>query len=158
MACKYIYKKKHLYYSVLEKEQIFMIYLIRSMVHLTIIANELGTTSSYIAFVSTVLQDTLIKLFGEKLNVYYCMLILLIPFLFISYAVDLQKMVPCSILGNIIFCFIFMCICYYIFEDLPSISERNMYTGVTAFPGIFANLMFALECLGVVGIVKLTCL
>lgn len=43
-------------------------------------------------------------------------------------------------------------ILYYVLDDLPSLSEREMVTDIGRFPLFFGTTLFALEAVGVVRI------
>lgn len=41
-------------------------------------------------------------------------------------------------------------VCYYVFQDIPSISERDMVAPLSRYPLYFGTTLFALEAVGVV--------
>lgn len=41
-------------------------------------------------------------------------------------------------------------VCWYIFQDIPDISEREMVADITRYPLYFGTTLFALEAVGVV--------
>lgn len=43
-------------------------------------------------------------------------------------------------------------ICYYLFQDMPSIDERTMVASAGTYPLYFGTVLFALQAVGVVSI------
>lgn len=82
------------------------------------------------------------------------MLILLIPLALINYIPNLKLLAPFSTVANIITFIGLGMILSYVFEDLPSLSEREMFGSVKGFSLYFGTTLFALEAVGVVS--KLT--
>lgn len=78
------------------------------------------------------------------------MLILLIPLTVINYIRNLKLLAPFSSLANIITFVGLGMILAYVFDDLPSITEREMFGSVRNFSLYFGTTLFALEAVGVV--------
>jgi solute carrier family 36 (proton-coupled amino acid transporter) len=54
------------------------------------------------------------------------------------------------ILANILTFIGIICVLYYVFQDLPEISNRAMFAPIERFPLYFGTVLFALEAVGVV--------
>ena len=81
------------------------------------------------------------------------MLILLIPLTLINYIRNLKLLAPFSSVANIITFVGLGMILAYVFDDLPSISEREMFGSVRNFSLYFGTTLFALEAVGVVSFI-----
>lgn len=80
------------------------------------------------------------------------MLILLLPLILINYIRNLKLLAPFSTLANLITLIGLGMVLSYMFDDLPSMSERNMFGTLRNFSLYFGTTLFALEAVGVVSI------
>lgn len=78
------------------------------------------------------------------------MLILLLPFLLINSVRNLKKLAPFSSLGNFLTVVSFGIIAYYVFSDIPPLSQREAFAPISVFPLYFGTVLFAMEAIGVV--------
>lgn len=78
------------------------------------------------------------------------MLMLLIPLTLINYIRNLKLLAPFSSLANILTFIGLGMILVYVFEDLPPLSEREMFGTARNFSLYFGTTLFALEAVGVV--------
>lgn len=78
------------------------------------------------------------------------MLILLLPFLLINSVRNLKKLAPFSTLGNFLTVVSFGIIAYYVFSDIPPLSQREAFAPISVFPLYFGTVLFAMEAIGVV--------
>lgn len=81
------------------------------------------------------------------------MLILLLPLILINYVRNLKLLAPFSTLANAITFVGLAMILVYMFDDLPSISEREMFGTLKNFSLYFGTTLFALEAVGVVSLI-----
>lgn len=88
--------------------------------------------------------------YAEPMDLRYHMLILLIPLILINYIRHLKLLAPFSTFANVITFIGLGIILYYVFEELPPISERNMFGSPRNFALYFGTTLFALEAVGVV--------
>lgn len=88
--------------------------------------------------------------YWEPLDVKTHMLILLLPLILINYVRNLKLLAPFSTLANAITFVGLAMILVYMFDDLPSPSEREMFGTLRGFPLYFGTTLFALEAVGVV--------
>lgn len=80
------------------------------------------------------------------------MLMALVPFILINCIRNLKLLAPFSLVSNI-FTFISFGMClYYIFNNMPPISDRPNFGTLYSFPLFFGTTLFALEAVGVVSI------
>lgn len=78
------------------------------------------------------------------------MLILLLPLILINYIRNLKLLAPFSTIANLITFVGLSMILVYMFDDLPPISEREMFGTLRNFSLYFGTTLFALEAVGVV--------
>lgn len=90
--------------------------------------------------------------YWEPLDVKTHMLILLLPLILINYVRNLKLLAPFSTLANAITFVGLTMILVYMFDDLPSPSEREMFGTPRNFSLYFGTTLFALEAVGVVSL------
>lgn len=83
------------------------------------------------------------------------MLILLVPLILINYIRNLKLLAPFSTLANVITFVGLTMILVYMFKDLPSLKEREMFGTLRNFSLYFGTTLFALEAVGVVSLMFL---
>lgn len=88
--------------------------------------------------------------YWEPLDIQIHMFILLLPLILINYIRNLKLLAPFSTLANIITFIGLGMIIVYMFEDVPSISDRQMFGTVRNFALYFGTTLFALEAVGVI--------
>lgn len=80
-------------------------------------------------------------------------MVLLIPLLILLNLLrSLKYLTPFSMISNFLFITGVAISYYYIFQDLPSISERPLFSSVEQLPIFFGTTIFALEGVGVVSV------
>jgi len=79
----------------------------------------------------------------------------LVPLVLINYVKNLKYMAPFSTLANIITFIGFGITLYYVFDDLPSLSERDPVGEVMHWPLFMGTVLFSLEAIGVVSLLFL---
>lgn len=80
------------------------------------------------------------------------MCILLVPLILINYIRNLKLLAPFSTLANLITLVGLGMVLSYMFDDLASISEREMFGTIRNFSLYFGTTLFALEAVGVVSV------
>lgn len=88
--------------------------------------------------------------YWEPMDIKVHMLILLLPLILINYIRNLKLLAPFSTLANIITFIGLGMIFVYVFDDLPSPTERQMFGSFRNFSLYFGTTLFALEAVGVV--------
>ncbi|XP_011505457.1 PREDICTED: proton-coupled amino acid transporter 1-like [Ceratosolen solmsi marchali] len=114
-----------------------------------LITYQLGICCVYIVFISSNLKQVADQ-YAEPLDIKLHMLILLIPLILINYIRNLKLLTPFSSIANVITFLGLGMILAYIFEDLPSLNEREMFGSARNFPLYFGTTLFALEAVGVI--------
>lgn len=80
------------------------------------------------------------------------MLFIFVPLILINYIRNLKLLAPFSTLANLITIISLGLLLSYMFQDLPSITEREMFGSFRNFALYFGTTLFALEAVGVVSI------
>ncbi|XP_044254420.1 proton-coupled amino acid transporter-like protein CG1139 [Tribolium madens] len=119
------------------------------LVDFFLIAYQLGICCVYIVFVGVNVKVVLDQYLG-KTSITIYILCTFIPFLLINCIRNLKLLAPFSTLANIITLASFGVVCYYVFQDLPDISDRPSFGRLYTYPLFFGTTLFALEAVGVV--------
>ncbi|CAO1305140.1 unnamed protein product [Diamesa hyperborea] len=114
-----------------------------------LVVYQLGVCICYIVFVATNVKQ-IVDVYWIQLDVKIHMLIILLPLIAINCIKNLKVLAPFSQLANIITFIGLGLVLYYVFQELPSISEREAFAPIERFPLYFGTVLFALEAVGVV--------
>lgn len=76
--------------------------------------------------------------------------LLFLPFLLIAYVPNLKYLAPVSMVANICMAMGLGITCYYLLNDIPSITERPAITNLSTLPVCISIVIFAIEAIGVV--------
>ncbi|XP_031357706.1 proton-coupled amino acid transporter-like protein CG1139 isoform X1 [Photinus pyralis] len=122
----------------------------KSMINLFLVIDLIGCCCVYIVFVSKNVKQV-VEVYTETdvdLRIY---MVALLPLLIVVNLIrNLKYLSPLSMVANLLIgagmCITF----YYIFQDLPSPSSRDLIVDVTKWPMFFGTAIFALEGIGVV--------
>ena len=86
----------------------------------------------------------------SELDVRLYMLFLLLPLILINWVRNLKLLAPFSTFANIVTFVGLGITMYYVFDDIPSPTERNLVGNIFDFPLFIGTTLFALEAVGVV--------
>lgn len=112
------------------------------------IVYQLGICCVYIVFVATNIKQLVDMYLNLDVKI-HCM-ILLVPLIGINMIRNLKILAPFSTLANVITFVGLGMILYYVLDDLPPLSEREMVADMGRFPLFFGTTLFALEAVGVI--------
>ncbi|XP_012236041.1 proton-coupled amino acid transporter-like protein CG1139 [Linepithema humile] len=113
------------------------------------IVYQMGICCVYIMFVASNIKQVADQ-YWIPLDVSTHMLILLLPLILINYIRNLKLLTPFSTLANLITFVGLAMTLKYMFDDVPSISEREMFGTFRNFALYFGTTLFALEAVGVI--------
>ncbi|KAG5677734.1 hypothetical protein PVAND_007465 [Polypedilum vanderplanki] len=113
-----------------------------------LIIYQLGVCICYIVFVAANVQ-LIVKEFYQFYDIKYIMLWIFIPMLAINCIKNLKILAPFSTAANAITFVGLGLVLYYVFDDLPSLSERPAFGPIESYPLYFGTVLFALEAVGV---------
>ncbi|EDX08900.1 proton-coupled amino acid transporter-like protein CG1139 [Drosophila simulans] len=108
-----------------------------------------GICCVYVVFIA----ESIKQLVDEYLVVWDVrihMCIIIVPLLLIYSIKNLKLLAPFSSAANLLLLVGFGIILYYIFEDLPPLSERDPFVAAGKLPTFFGTVLFALEAVGVI--------
>ncbi|KAK9891999.1 hypothetical protein WA026_017480 [Henosepilachna vigintioctopunctata] len=120
------------------------------LVDFFLIIYQLGICCVYIVFVAKNIKAVADEYTENDLSLTQYILMTFIPFVLINCIRNLKLLAPFSTLANVITFASFGVVCYYVFQDLPDISERPAFGTLYTFPLFFGTTLFALEAVGVV--------
>ncbi|PNF20534.1 Proton-coupled amino acid transporter-like protein CG1139 [Cryptotermes secundus] len=115
-----------------------------------LIVYQLGICCVYIVFVATNIKQVVDEYHETKLDVRLYMVMLLLPLILINWVRNLKLLAPFSSFANVITFVGLGITLYYVFDGIPSPSERNMVGHVVDLPLFIGTTLFALEAVGVI--------
>ena len=86
----------------------------------------------------------------DDINIRWMMVYLLVPMVLICWVRHLKLLVPFSTLANAVGVLSFVMICVYVFDDVPSLSDRQPVGPISSIPLYFGTVLFAMEAVGAV--------
>ncbi|XP_063375041.1 proton-coupled amino acid transporter-like protein CG1139 [Cydia amplana] len=124
---------------------------IRALVDFAMMLTYASTLCVYVVFIASSFKEVLDVLQPQwQLSVQMYCIIISIPLVLICQIRNLKYLVPFSALANMLVVVVFSITMYYMFSDLPPVSEREMVANVSTWPLFFSTVVFAMEGIGVV--------
>ncbi|XP_061706761.1 proton-coupled amino acid transporter-like protein CG1139 [Cydia pomonella] len=124
---------------------------IRALVDFSMMLTYASTLCVYVVFIASTFKEVLDVLQPEwKLSVQMYCIIICIPLVLICQIRNLKYLVPFSALANVLVVIVFSITMYYMFSDLPPVTDREMVASVSTWPLFFSTVVFAMEGIGVV--------
>ncbi|KAL3274754.1 hypothetical protein HHI36_019541 [Cryptolaemus montrouzieri] len=120
------------------------------LVDFFLIIYQLGICCVYIVFVAKNIKAVVDEYTDPDFTLTQYILMTFVPFVLINCIRNLKLLAPFSTLANVITFASFGVVCYYVFQDLPDISDRPAFGTLYTFPLFFGTTLFALEAVGVV--------
>lgn len=126
------------------------------MVNSFLVVDLLGCCCVYIVFVAKNVKQVVdhhaktTSWLPDDLNIRIYMVMVLPLLLLINLIRNLKYLAPFSMIANILVGTGMGITFYYLFQDMPSLSERISMASVTRLPTFFGTAIFALEGIGVV--------
>ncbi|XP_023940545.2 proton-coupled amino acid transporter-like protein CG1139 [Bicyclus anynana] len=111
----------------------------------------LGGTSVYVIFIASSLKNICDQFYPDstyRVEV-YCG-VLLLPLILLTQIRHLKFLVPFSIFANLCLVMTFIVTCYYTFEDVPNMSNVDLFNSVENWPLFLSTAIFAMEGINVV--------
>lgn len=124
--------------------------LAKFIVNAFLIIDLIGCCCVYNVFVAENLKQIIDFYLNTTIEVQYVLAGLLVPLILINLIRNLKYLTPFSMIANILISIGMGITMYYIFIDLPSVSERRAIAPVEHMPAFFGTVIFALEGIGVV--------
>jgi len=108
------------------------------------------TCSCYAVIVAKNFEQVYNYYMGDEDRLRLIIAILLVPFVILSWVPNLKYLAPVSMVANVFMAVGLGITFYYLVDDLPPISERNLVSPIEYFPTHFSITIFAIEAIGVV--------
>ncbi|KAJ0179136.1 hypothetical protein K1T71_004848 [Dendrolimus kikuchii] len=124
---------------------------VKTLVDYSMAVTYFSVLCVYVVFIGTSLKEALeVYTTGFELSIQtYCALTL-IPLVLICQIRNLKYLVPFSAIANALVVVVFSITLYYVFSDLPPVSERETVAKVSQWPLFLSTVIFAMEGIGVV--------
>ncbi|KAJ8737634.1 hypothetical protein PYW08_000229 [Mythimna loreyi] len=128
--------------------------LAKAMINWFLVIDLLGCCCVYIVFVAENVRQV-VNSYAKgtdwyDIDVRYYMVVLLPLLIVMNLIRNLKYLAPLSMIANLLVGTGMGITFYYLFQDIPSLSERSSFTGVERLPIFFGTAIFALEGIGVV--------
>lgn len=114
-----------------------------------LIMYQIGTSCIYVVFIASNIKAVCDMYLGEH-DVRTYMMYIFIPLVLICWVRNLKLLAPFSTVANIATVISFGITFYYVFTDVPSISERHAFGDFHGLPLFFGTVLFAMEAIGVI--------
>ncbi|XP_067012756.1 proton-coupled amino acid transporter-like protein pathetic [Anabrus simplex] len=123
----------------------------KKFVNTALVATYYTALSVYVVFIAESFEQVIEYYVDDlHLDIRVYIVILLVPLSLLCLIRNLKYLVPFSMLAN---CFIlvgFGITLYYMFSEMPSISDRDLVAPVHSWPLFFSTVIFAMEGIGAV--------
>ncbi|KAJ2950819.1 hypothetical protein O0L34_g9090 [Tuta absoluta] len=125
--------------------------VVRIVVDCSMTLTYFSVLSVYVVFIGSSFKEVLDVYYPNYIlsTSTYCALTYL-PLVIVTQVRNLKHLVPFSALANILIVAVFAITMFFVFRDLPPISERKMVASVSSWPLFFSTVIFAMEGIGVV--------
>lgn len=120
------------------------------LVDVFLILYQLGICCVYVLFVAVNIKSICDEFTTTKISVELYMLMTFVPFVLINSIRNLKLLAPWSTVANVLTFICFGIVCYYVFQNLPSIGDVPAIGTAYHYPLFFGTTLFALEAVGVV--------
>lgn len=124
--------------------------LAKFIINSFLIIDLIGCCCVYVVFVGTNIKQLVDFYFETNIDVRIVMLCFMLPLILLNLIRNLKYLAPFSMIANVLMAAGIGITMYYIFQDLPSPSERPAIVHVQHWPVFFGTVIFALEGIGVV--------
>ncbi|XP_047989126.1 LOW QUALITY PROTEIN: proton-coupled amino acid transporter-like protein pathetic [Leguminivora glycinivorella] len=124
---------------------------VKGVVDYSLLLAYSSTLCVYVVFISSSFKEVLDVLQPEwNLSIQMYCIIISIPLVLICQIRNLKYLVPFSAVANVMVVIVFAITMYYMFTDLPPVSDRVMVANPSTWPLFFSTVVFAMEGIGVV--------
>ncbi|CAK1551555.1 unnamed protein product [Leptosia nina] len=124
---------------------------VKTLIDYSIAVTYLSVLCVYVVFMGSSFKEVIDFYYPEYIFSIqaYC-IATLVPLALICQIRNLKYLVPFSTLANILLLVVFGITMYYVFIDLPPITDREMVASITTWPLFMSTVIFAMEGIGVV--------
>ncbi|XP_075972587.1 proton-coupled amino acid transporter-like protein pathetic [Anticarsia gemmatalis] len=123
---------------------------VKSIVDYSMTVTYFSVLCVYVVFIGSSLKEVLDFYYPEFMSIQAYCAITLVPLVLIGQIRNLKYLVPFSAIANVFILIVFSITMYYLFVDLPPVTDRVMVASVTTWPLFMSTAIFAMEGIGVV--------
>ncbi|XP_028161381.1 proton-coupled amino acid transporter-like protein pathetic isoform X1 [Ostrinia furnacalis] len=124
---------------------------VKNIVDCSMTLAYVGVLCVYVVFIGSSFKEVLDVFYPELgLSIQVYCALTLIPLVLICQIRNLKHLVPFSALANFLILVVFTITLYYVFTDLPPVTDREMVASITQWPLFLSTVVFAMEGIGVV--------
>jgi solute carrier family 36 (proton-coupled amino acid transporter) len=109
-----------------------------------------GTCSVYTVIIAENFLQIIEHYFNTGSDVRIYIAFLLIPLILLSWVPNLKYLAPFSAVANVFMGVGLIITFYYLTQDMPPVSDRELHTSLLKLPPFFGIVIFAMEAIGVV--------
>jgi solute carrier family 36 (proton-coupled amino acid transporter) len=109
-----------------------------------------GTCAVYTVIIAENFKQIIEHYSGSQGDLRMYIAFLLVPLILLSWVPNLKYLAPFSAVANVFMGIGLLITFYYLTQDMPSISERDLHTSFLKIPPFFGIVIFAMEAIGVV--------
>uniref|UniRef100_A0A8D8ZIN1 Proton-coupled amino acid transporter 4 n=1 Tax=Cacopsylla melanoneura TaxID=428564 RepID=A0A8D8ZIN1_9HEMI len=110
---------------------------------------ELGASCVYVIFVAGNLKAVVDRYYGEQ-DIRYYMIMVFFPILLLCWIRNLKLLAPFSTVACVVTIASFGITLYYVFTDIPNLSDRNPGGNLKELPLFFGTVMFSMSAIGII--------
>ncbi|XP_047519740.1 proton-coupled amino acid transporter-like protein pathetic [Pieris napi] len=124
---------------------------VKTLIDYSIAVTYISVLCVYVVFMGSSFKEV-VDFYFPSVNIsiqMYCVLTL-VPLALLCQIRNLKYLVPFSTIANILLLGVFGITLYYVFLDLPPITDREMVASITTWPLFMSTVIFAMEGIGVV--------
>lgn len=122
----------------------------RLTVNMFILLNQIGACCVYVVFVSRTFKAIVDDSMEKPIAIELYMLTFLCLFVLMLSIRNLKFIARFSLLANVITLITFSVIGYYMFQNLPNISEPVPFAAIVGYPLSVGTILFSMSAVGVV--------
>lgn len=124
---------------------------VKNLVDYSMTVTYFSVLCVYVVFIGSSLKEVIdFYTVGFELSIQSYCAFTLVPLVLICQIRNLKYLVPFSAIANMLVIVVYAITLYYVFTDLPPMSERVMVANVSQWPLFISTVIFAMEGIGVV--------
>ncbi|XP_067648143.1 proton-coupled amino acid transporter-like protein CG1139 [Eurosta solidaginis] len=121
----------------------------RSTIDFILAFYHFGICCAYVVFIANNLKE-IMDFYGYTFDNRFYIFALSLPLVLVYLVRDLRSLVLFNALADAMFVVGFCIVFFYIFRDLPPLSERDTLGNIKGYPLLFGTVLFAIESVGVI--------
>ncbi|XP_047546112.1 proton-coupled amino acid transporter-like protein pathetic isoform X1 [Vanessa atalanta] len=124
---------------------------VKTLIDYSMAATYISVLCVYVVFIGSSIKEVMDVYYPQyDISIRMYCILTLVPLILICQIRNLKYLVPFSAMANFLIVVVFAVTMYYVFVDLPPLSEREMVANVSQWPLFLSTVIFAMEGIGVV--------